>query len=79
MSATLPENFGLWRVVGKAADARKVVCECRCGAQREVWLSNLTKGQSRCCGAPKCRAEALADKAPEPRGSVRRYFVPAKP
>jgi hypothetical protein len=33
----------------------KVLCQCRCGSQREIFTSSLTQGRSRSCGCDKSR------------------------
>lgn len=46
-------TFGSWTVVeeaGMRGKRRYILCECECGARREVQLHHLTGGHSKSCG-----------------------------
>lgn len=39
--------FGHWTVVGPV-NARKALCRCACGVQRDIWVDNLGRGSGSC-------------------------------
>lgn len=46
--------FGMWTVIGENPHKRrgKVLCRCKCGTEKEVYVENLRSGRSQSC---KCR------------------------
>lgn len=45
------EVFGKWSVMDRPSPHRqKVWCQCECGAQKEIWISNLKSGKTKSCG-----------------------------
>ena len=46
--------FGMWTVIGESPHKRhgKVLCRCKCGTEKEVFVENLLNGRSQSC---KCR------------------------
>lgn len=47
------EIFGRWSVVGSGFKKRHVLCRCRCGTERDVYVNSLTSGLSKSCGCYK--------------------------
>lgn len=41
-------TYGDWTTLKR--DGRKALCECSCGEQKWVWITNLTTGKSTSCG-----------------------------
>jgi len=44
------KSFGEWLVLSKSERSLYFVCECSCGAIKDVYKSSLKKGVSRSCG-----------------------------
>ena len=52
-------QYGSLKVISELNDTRKVLCECLCGTQVEVFKSALERGKTRSCG---CMQSELARK-----------------
>lgn len=74
-----PSVFGSWSVIRAAPrrnGLRHVRCRCRCGTERDVYWSNLTRGMSRSCGCDSARKIADAKRTHGQSGSRSAKMTP---
>lgn len=42
--------FTEWTIIEPGTGSNKIRCRCSCGIEREVYVSNLQREYSKCCG-----------------------------
>jgi hypothetical protein len=69
------DEFGQWTVVQKGERTPEYwLCQCVCGAKREVCPRSLVRGRSTCCG-PKCPAKPRKTDVVVPGAKLEKWTV----
>jgi hypothetical protein len=67
---TVPEG-SLWEIIGPAEDPRQLMCRCKCGKEKAVFIIALRYGRSKSCG--KCGLSPKEKKTKHGRARSRIY------
>lgn len=53
MEIPIGEQFERWTIIGTSQRYGYAICQCECGAIKEVYFSNILRGKSKSCGCYK--------------------------